>query len=318
MSAISEHNEHLRQQQPQSIPNSHFSVISSSPVRTIQHNRINHAPQLCHPLPNNHDIILSYTTDQNNHNAINNTPPPVPISIIPVVRDKTSHHEIDRPNQIPPKKYLLPQFFSRRGDNSNTIDAHTTNIQTQDIIRDPLLSTANHQSSSPTTTTAELSSSTLLSTSSSFIINQLLSSETVNQLLLVTENNITPAEVQNNESCNIHTVPHDCNTNHDDLITKERKNKRNYQQHILKKPIANDSWGSTMESADPSCTRIYFQNVNGITTTDSLTERWEDFITIMKEKGCDIFGISETNTNWKYYNIKHTAYSRNKRHCKIS
>ena len=92
-----------------------------------------------------------------------------------------------------------------------------------------------------------------------------------------------------------------CNIN-----KKQRHNKRNFQQHLLKKPIANDSWGSTIETVDPECTRIYFQNVNGITSTESLTAKWEDFIDTMKIKGCDIFGLSETNTNWKYYNIMNT------------
>lgn len=33
------------------------------------------------------------------------------------------------------------------------------------------------------------------------------------------------------------------------------------------------------------------------------TEKWLEFIDTMKDKGCDIFGLAETNTNWKFNNI---------------
>jgi hypothetical protein len=82
-----------------------------------------------------------------------------------------------------------------------------------------------------------------------------------------------------------------------------RKNKHYIQQHIMKQPIPNDFWGSSMDSEKNNCFRIYFQNINGITSNDSL-ERWADTVSTMQENCCEIFGFAETNTNWRSYDIK--------------
>jgi hypothetical protein len=58
-----------------------------------------------------------------------------------------------------------------------------------------------------------------------------------------------------------------------------------------------------MDTKPENCFRIYFQNINGLTTGNSL-ERWSEHVTTMKEKYCDIFGLVETNTNWQSNNIK--------------
>jgi hypothetical protein len=86
--------------------------------------------------------------------------------------------------------------------------------------------------------------------------------------------------------------------------TQTNRQRKNYvQQHLLRKPIANDYWGSSMDTSDPSCFRIYFQNINGLTAGKSM-ERWHDTVTTMHHKKCEIFGLAETNTNWDSYNIK--------------
>jgi hypothetical protein len=69
------------------------------------------------------------------------------------------------------------------------------------------------------------------------------------------------------------------------------------------KPIANDYWGSSMDTNDPNCFRVFFQNINGLIAGKSM-ERWIETVTTMKEKHCKIFGLAETNTNWHSHNIK--------------
>jgi ribonuclease HI len=88
------------------------------------------------------------------------------------------------------------------------------------------------------------------------------------------------------------------------ITTQASRQRKNYvQQHILQKPIPNDYWGSSMDTSDPSCFRIFFQNINGLTAGKSM-ERWHDTVTTMHHKKCEIFGLAETNTNWESYNIK--------------
>jgi ribonuclease HI len=84
---------------------------------------------------------------------------------------------------------------------------------------------------------------------------------------------------------------------------KARRKKFYIQQHIMKQPIPNDFWGSSMDSNKNECFRIYYQNINGITSSDSM-EKWNDHVSSMKDNCCEIFGLAETNTNWKCPNIK--------------
>jgi hypothetical protein len=85
--------------------------------------------------------------------------------------------------------------------------------------------------------------------------------------------------------------------------TPHSHHKHYIQRTISKKPIPNDYWGSSMDSNNPHCFRIYFQNINGLTAGKSMT-RWLETVTTMKEKHCEIFGLAETNTNWNSNNIK--------------
>jgi hypothetical protein len=84
---------------------------------------------------------------------------------------------------------------------------------------------------------------------------------------------------------------------------QQRNQKQYIQHHITKLPIANDYWGSSMDSTNPHHFRVFFQNINGLTAGKSM-ERWKETVTTMREKQCEIFGLAETNTNWNSNNIK--------------
>jgi hypothetical protein len=86
-------------------------------------------------------------------------------------------------------------------------------------------------------------------------------------------------------------------------IPEQRQRKYYFQQHIMKKPLANDYWGSSMDTNDSNSFRVFFQNINGLTAGKSI-ERWIETVNTIKEKQCEIFGLAETNTNWRSHNIK--------------
>jgi hypothetical protein len=116
-------------------------------------------------------------------------------------------------------------------------------------------------------------------------VNELNNSSTLN------DTNTEPTQVVNN---NINTS----------AATQRLKTKKHYiQQHLSKKPIPNDYWGSSMDTHDKNCFRIFFQNINGLTSGESL-EKWKEIVTTMQDKNCNIFGLAETNTNWNYINIR--------------
>lgn len=256
MSSISEHNEYLRQQQPQSIPNSHFLVIPSSPTRNI---------------PINHTIPITTTTEDHQHTTINNTSIIYPRNNAPVNRNISLYDlhipsnnqeptpSIDTTTTVTKKKYLISEFFNKKGE--------------------------------------KLSSSKLQPspTSSNFFTNALdpptiSVPDTVPDLSL----NDTPID---------HIILPTSDQQYDNIYQAQSKKKTLLQRHLLKKPIANDWWGSSMDSKDPDCTRIFFQNINGLTIDDSI-DKWKVIVNAMHEKECSIFGFAETNTNWRYDNIK--------------
>ena len=86
-------------------------------------------------------------------------------------------------------------------------------------------------------------------------------------------------------------------------IIKTIKRKNNIQQHILKKPKENDTWGASMDTHNQDSIRIYFQNINGL-LMGTKEERWTEHLDNMKKAGCDIFGLAEPNTNWNSKNIR--------------
>jgi ribonuclease HI len=106
----------------------------------------------------------------------------------------------------------------------------------------------------------------------------------------------------NDSTTNINTTHHQA---HNNTATGQlqHQRKRYVQNNILRKPIPNDSWGSSMDTNDPRCFRIYFQNINGLTAGKSM-ERWNETVMLMQDKKCEILGLAETNTDWKSYNIK--------------
>ena len=58
-----------------------------------------------------------------------------------------------------------------------------------------------------------------------------------------------------------------------------------------------------MDVQDELSTRIYFQNINGLQImTDP--DRWKNHNLMMKETGCEIYGLAEINTNLGFQNIK--------------
>jgi hypothetical protein len=120
-------------------------------------------------------------------------------------------------------------------------------------------------------------------------------------------NNVRNVNEHNNTTTlnDTNTEPTQVNNNiNTSAATQRLKTKKHYiQQHLSKKPIPNDYWGSSMDTHDKNCFRIFFQNINGLTSGESL-EKWTEIVTTMQEKKCKIFGLAETNTNWNYSNIR--------------
>ena len=83
------------------------------------------------------------------------------------------------------------------------------------------------------------------------------------------------------------------------------KNKNYVQQHILKRPRANDTWDSCLDTRNESSIRIYFQNISGL-MMGSKANRWTEHIENMMNMGCDISGLAESNTNWNNNKVKRT------------
>jgi hypothetical protein len=90
--------------------------------------------------------------------------------------------------------------------------------------------------------------------------------------------------------------------------TSTRK-KRAIQTMIPRKPKVNDDWGSTIHSKDPTTTKIYFENINGIQEFSG-TESWAEHMEFMKENNIKISGLAETNTNWNHNNIRETLATK--------
>ena len=70
----------------------------------------------------------------------------------------------------------------------------------------------------------------------------------------------------------------------------------------------NSIWGDIMKPKDNTILRLYFQNVNGLSTTD-LVEEWIDILHQMEKIGADIYGLAETNIKWTP-SVKSMLYSK--------
>ena len=120
------------------------------------------------------------------------------------------------------KKYLKTDFFETNETPTTHIQSQTNNQQ-QTVL--------NENSDSLTSTTTSLS-----------IIEQLLSLSTIEQPPTPSVINDIPLPVVNINIDNLSQSHQDHIVLHDEISKKQQRNKRNYQQHILKKPITNDSW----------------------------------------------------------------------------
>jgi hypothetical protein len=74
-------------------------------------------------------------------------------------------------------------------------------------------------------------------------------------------------------------------------------------QFLTNNPRPNNAWGASMDPCDPTSIRIFFQNINGLQYYTT-SNRWQPHLETMKERGIDITGFAETNTNWNYHDIK--------------
>ena len=83
------------------------------------------------------------------------------------------------------------------------------------------------------------------------------------------------------------------------------KAKNLVQQHILKRPKANDTCGSCIETRNDTSNRVYFRNINGL-MMGSKINRWAEHINNMIDIGCDISRFAESNTNWNNNRVKQT------------
>ena len=69
-------------------------------------------------------------------------------------------------------------------------------------------------------------------------------------------------------------------------------------QHLNGNLTANqDSWGDDITVKSSRSFRLYFQNINGLCTTE-LNENWIDILHFMETNSVDMYGLAETNVRW--------------------
>lgn len=56
-------------------------------------------------------------------------------------------------------------------------------------------------------------------------------------------------------------------------------------------------WGDAIGPTHERSMRLYFQNINGLHTTE-LREQWLDILHVMESLDVDLYGLAETNINW--------------------
>ena len=62
-------------------------------------------------------------------------------------------------------------------------------------------------------------------------------------------------------------------------------------------PSTNTSWGDIIGTKNERSLRLYFQDINGLSTKE-LQEAWIDILHTMENLDVDMFGLAETNINW--------------------
>ena len=113
---------------------------------------------------------------------------------------------------------------------------------------------------------------------------RVISNREVNLIAIVTKSKTKRNEIEENVEQTAKTI-------------QSIKNKMYVQQHIVKIPRANDTWGSSIDTANVDSIRLYFQNINGL-LMGSKADRWSQHVEMMQRIGCDISGLAESNTNW--------------------
>lgn len=81
---------------------------------------------------------------------------------------------------------------------------------------------------------------------------------------------------------------------------------------------ANEPWGNRITRKKENTTRVYYQNVNGITQGKDWT-RWEAIVHELQRMEVDMFGLAETNVQWNP-TTKHIATQKARHHypqCKL-
>ena len=75
----------------------------------------------------------------------------------------------------------------------------------------------------------------------------------------------------------------------------------------------NASWGDGLQPKDPLCTRVYVQNVNGI-SLDRRGGQFNDICMVIKEVQADIFGGQEHNLDTTQMQVRSTLYETAHQH----
>jgi hypothetical protein len=187
----------------------------------------------------------------------------------------------------------LNVFNNNNQDTSNTTEI-PINSRTQSVTHINLHNEANHKrqylisqffkKSRTPTHTPTLSSNPVFDTPNHTVIPKNIPQQ--NNVIL-DDSAQSPTNENENES-NSNSIPI---TYQNDTIRQIQRRRKNYvQQQLIRKPIPNDYWGSSMDT-------------NGLTAGRSMA-RWIEMVSTMKDTKCDIFGLAETNTNWQCKNIK--------------
>lgn len=68
-------------------------------------------------------------------------------------------------------------------------------------------------------------------------------------------------------------------------------------------PAANNTYGDAIVYKEPGSTRFFFQNVKGLTHSQS-KEDYKYFLSTMTSYSVDVFGMAETNTGWQHRHLQ--------------
>jgi hypothetical protein len=104
-----------------------------------------------------------------------------------------------------------------------------------------------------------------------------------------TNNNLTET-VHNDNDSTVQNTP-------DENEPESEDNDTELLQPVLTKPTNNYPFGDLMTQKQNNTIRIYYKNINGISTYNSWNT-WDNACKTIHESSIDILGTSETNVNW--------------------